>query len=92
MYVTQFFYIRANFPEITLFAAAGTQPMYEHFRQMASFSGWYLPVVFFPGVLFWGAISFLVVERPGMILGRFIVKRSLVSDPAEPVEADLPSK
>ena len=92
VYVTQFYYIRANFPEITLFTVAGTQPMYEHFRQMASFSGWYLPVVFFPGVLFWGAIVFLAVERPGMLLGRSIVKRSFVSGPVEPVEADLPRK
>lgn len=92
VYITHFFYIRANFPEITLFTLAGTQPMYEHFRQLPSFSGWYLPIIFFPGLLFWGGVSFLVVERPGMILGRSIVKRLFVRDPLDPVNADSRSK
>jgi peptidoglycan/LPS O-acetylase OafA/YrhL len=74
VYVTQFFYIYANVPEIGLFTRAGTQPMYEHFLQMPSYPAWYLPLVFFPGALFWGVVSYLLVERPGMMLGRFLVK------------------
>jgi peptidoglycan/LPS O-acetylase OafA/YrhL len=73
VYITQFFYIYANVPEIGLFTHAGTQDMYQHFSQMPSYSGWYLPLVFFPGALFWGAVSFLLVERPGMRLGRAIL-------------------
>jgi peptidoglycan/LPS O-acetylase OafA/YrhL len=76
VYITHFFYIRANFPEINLFTQAGTDSLYEHFKTVAPFPGWYLPLVFFPGVLFWGAVSFLLVERPGIILGRLILKRS----------------
>jgi peptidoglycan/LPS O-acetylase OafA/YrhL len=76
VYITHFFYIRANFPEIALFTQAGTAPLYQHFQQIAPFPAWYLPLVFFPGVLFWGAISFLLIERPGIILGRLILKRS----------------
>jgi len=74
VYVTHFFYIRANFPEIVLFSQAGTDPLYQHFKTMAPFPGWYLPLVFFPGVLFWGAVSFLLIERPGIILGQRILK------------------
>ncbi len=76
VYITHFFYIRANFPEMKLFTQAGTPALYEHFRQLVSFPGWYLPLVFFPGALFWGAISFLLVERPGMKLGKILVERS----------------
>jgi peptidoglycan/LPS O-acetylase OafA/YrhL len=74
VYVTQFFYIYANVPELGLFTRAGTPPMYQHFSQMPSYAGWYLPLVFFPGALFWGAVSFLVVERPGIKFGRFLLK------------------
>ena len=76
VYVTQFFYIYANVPEIGLFTRAGTPPMYEHFLQMPSYPAWYLPLVFFPGALFWGVVSYLLVERPSMMLGRSLVKYS----------------
>jgi peptidoglycan/LPS O-acetylase OafA/YrhL len=76
VYITHFFYIRANFPEIALFSQAGTDPLYQHFKTLAPFPAWYLPLVFFPGVLFWGAASFVLVERPGILLGRFILKRT----------------
>lgn len=76
IYVTQFFYIYANAPEIGLFNLAGTEPMYQHFLQMPSYPAWYLPLVFFPGALFWGIVSYLLVERPGMMLGRSLVKYS----------------
>lgn len=75
VYIIHFFYIRANFPEITLFTQAGTEPLHRHFQTIAPFPAWYLPFVFFPGVLFWGAVSFLLVERPCIRLGSAIVKR-----------------
>jgi peptidoglycan/LPS O-acetylase OafA/YrhL len=73
VYLIQFFYIRANFPEINLFTQAGT--LTQHFQQLTPLPVWYLPIVFFPGVLFWGAVSFLLVERPGIILGRWLLMR-----------------
>jgi peptidoglycan/LPS O-acetylase OafA/YrhL len=78
VYITHFFYIRANFPEITLFSQAGTDALYQHFKTLAPFPAWYLPLVFFPGVLFWGAASFVLVERPGVLLGRFILARTSI--------------
>ena len=74
VYITHFFYILANVPEIGLLTRAGTPPMYQHFSQMPSYPGWYLPLVFFPGALFWGLVSFLFVERPGIQLGRRLLK------------------
>ena len=76
VYIVQFFYIRANFPEIVLFSQAGTDPLYQHFKTLAPFPAWYLPLIFFPGILFWGAASFVLVERPGILLGRLILKRT----------------
>jgi peptidoglycan/LPS O-acetylase OafA/YrhL len=76
VYIIHFFYIRANFPEISLFSQAGTDPLYQHFKAMVPYPAWYLPLVFFPGVLFWGACSFLLVERPGILLGRLILKQA----------------
>jgi|SRR5579872_268063 len=76
VYVIHFFYIRANFPEITLFSQAGSDPLYQHFKTIAPFPALYLPLLFFPGVLFWGAVSFILVERPGILLGRAILKQA----------------
>jgi peptidoglycan/LPS O-acetylase OafA/YrhL len=75
VYVIHFFYIRANFPEIELFSQAGSDLQYQHFKTIESFPALYLPLVFFPGVLFWGAVSFIFVERPGILLGRTVVKK-----------------
>jgi peptidoglycan/LPS O-acetylase OafA/YrhL len=75
VYVIHFFYIRANFSEITLFSQLGTDAMYQHFKTIAPFPTLYLPLLFFPGVLFWGAVSFILVERPGILLGRAVLKQ-----------------
>ena len=75
VYITHFFYIKANFPEIEFFTRLGTQEMTDVFRTHPQFAALYLPLVFFPGALFWGAVSFLLVERPGMMLGKVIASR-----------------
>jgi peptidoglycan/LPS O-acetylase OafA/YrhL len=76
VYITQFFYIQANFPEIELFKQAGTQQMYQHFLTVRPFPAWYMPFIFFPGLLFWGGISFLLIESPGMRLGKLLIDRA----------------
>jgi peptidoglycan/LPS O-acetylase OafA/YrhL len=76
VYITQFFYIQANFPEIELFKQAGTQQMYQHFLTIRPFPAWYMPFIFFPGLLFWGGVSFLLIESPGMRLGKWLIDRS----------------
>jgi peptidoglycan/LPS O-acetylase OafA/YrhL len=85
VYVTHFFYILANFPELGLFTNAGTDPMVKHFTSLPLMPAWYLPLIFFPGTLTWGLVSFVLVERPGMRLGRWIVNRSRVARAAPSV-------
>jgi peptidoglycan/LPS O-acetylase OafA/YrhL len=89
VYITHFFYIKANFPEITLFTVLGTQEMYKLFSTQHQFAALYLPLVFFPGALFWGAVSFLLVERPGIMLGRYIVSLDRTASPAQIVANPL---
>jgi hypothetical protein len=31
--------------------------------------------LFFPGLLFWGAVSFLLIESPGMRFGKWLIDR-----------------
>jgi peptidoglycan/LPS O-acetylase OafA/YrhL len=89
LYVTHFFYILANFPEVERFANAGTPPMYEHFKTLPMMPWWYLPFVFFPGCITWAIVSYVLVERPGIRLGSALLKRraraaaGLVAQPAE---------
>lgn len=75
VYITHFFYIRINFPELVLFSQAGTDASYKHFQTLPAAPWWYLPFLFLPGALFWGAVSFLLIERPGMRIGNYITKR-----------------
>jgi hypothetical protein len=66
VYLTHFFYILANFPEIKVFTRAGTDPLVTHFSSLPAAPIWYLPILFVPGALFWGAVSFVLAERPGI--------------------------
>jgi len=75
VYIVHFFYIYANFPELGSFTQAGTQPMFRHFQSLPQMPAWYLPVLFFPGIFFWSVVAFLLVERPGIQLGKRIVER-----------------
>lgn len=86
VYLTQFFYIRANFPEMILFTQAGTPALTQHFQQLTPFPAWYLPLVFFPGVLFWGAVSFLMVEKPGIRFGQWLLTKP------RPVPSGIPAE
>lgn len=79
VYLIQFFYIYASFPEIDLFVRAGSQDLYQHFSTMPPYSTWVLPLLFFPGCLAWGCLLYLLIERPGMIFGRKLVLRLRVA-------------
>jgi peptidoglycan/LPS O-acetylase OafA/YrhL len=89
VYITHFFYILANFPELKLFTLAGKPVMYAHFQTLPAYPDWFLPFVFFPGVMFWGAVSFLLVERPGMRLGRAVINRSFAKNPLDATDAGM---
>ena len=84
LYVTHFFYISANFPEIGLFSSLGSPEMKTVFEKLPEMPFWYLPLVFFPGVYFWALISFLLVESPGMRFGRWLANRGKFGDRQNP--------
>jgi peptidoglycan/LPS O-acetylase OafA/YrhL len=75
LYITHFFYIYASAPEIGPFTHLGSPDLYKHFSQLPQLPGWYLPLVFFPGSIFWAAVCFILVERPGMQFGRYLSKK-----------------
>jgi peptidoglycan/LPS O-acetylase OafA/YrhL len=87
VYIIQFFYIAANFPQLGLFTQWGTTASLSHFQASPQMPVWYLPLVFFPGILFWGVVSFLLVERPCIIFGRRLVTKLRA---ATPVAASRP--
>ena len=75
LYVTHFFYIYANAPEIGLLTHLGSPDLYRHFSQLPQQPWWYLPLVFFPGAVLWAAVCFLLVERPGILFGWHLTKK-----------------
>jgi len=74
LYITHFFYILANFPELQRFNLAGTPDMYQHFQTLPQMPWWYLPFLFMPGCILWAIVSYVLVERPGMALGRRLLR------------------
>lgn len=92
VYIIHFFYIYANFPELGSFSRAGTPPMFQHLESLPRMPAWYLPVLFFPGIFFWSVITFLLVERPGIQLGKRIVdamRRRAVAPDARPAQSPV---
>lgn len=80
LYITQFLFIGVNFPEIRLFTQIGTAEIQSGLRGLSALPRWYLPLVFFPGMLCWGAIGFLLVEKPGLKFGQRLLKHSSMKD------------
>jgi peptidoglycan/LPS O-acetylase OafA/YrhL len=77
VYITQFIYIGANFTEINLFTQLGTVAVQHPPTNLPAMPVWFLPLVFFPGILFWGAVSFLLVEKPALRFGQRLIRRSV---------------
>ncbi len=75
VYIVHFFYILANFPVIGRFTQAGTQGMYEIMKAQPQLPWWYLPFLFFPGVLVWAMVSYVLIEKPGMQMGSWLAAR-----------------
>jgi peptidoglycan/LPS O-acetylase OafA/YrhL len=65
------FYLLANFPELGVLSEFRVFPTKD-----LSAPIWYLPLVFFPGVVAWSIVVFLLIERPGIKLGARLIRRS----------------
>jgi peptidoglycan/LPS O-acetylase OafA/YrhL len=74
VFIVHPFFILANFPELGVFS--NFRNLTEHFKALPAMPAWYLPFVFLPGALWWGLVSFVLVERPGIRFGKWLVGRS----------------
>ena len=72
VYIIHPFFLIATFPEINNYRVA---PNYEFFKTQPMMPAWYLPLFIIPGILTWGAISFLLFEKPGMRLGKVLTDK-----------------
>jgi hypothetical protein len=81
------FFMMANFPAIRNLVAAASNPPQDLFAAYTPAPSWSLPFVFLPAVWFWGFVCFLLIERPGMHLGKRVLKLSAKqSTQASPAE------
>jgi peptidoglycan/LPS O-acetylase OafA/YrhL len=60
-------YIAINFTDVTFDTIGKKYEFWQTFPQMPA---WYLPFVFFPGILLWASIMFVAVEKPCIAWGR----------------------
>lgn len=70
LFILHPFYILLNFPEM-----GRIQPNFELFKGYDRMSWWYLPLIFAPGAIFWAIVSYIVIERPGIALGKRLAGR-----------------
>jgi peptidoglycan/LPS O-acetylase OafA/YrhL len=81
------YFMMANFPTIGNLVASASSPRHDLFAAYIAAPSWSLPFVFLPGVWFWGFVCFLSIERPGMRLGKRVLKltekQSFKVSPAE---------
>ena len=69
------YFMIANFPLIGNLAASAQHPP-AAFASLEIMPSWYLPMVILPRTWFWGLVCFLLVERPGMQLGKWLIDRA----------------
>jgi peptidoglycan/LPS O-acetylase OafA/YrhL len=73
LFIIHPFYILANFPQLgVLIGSTAKQAL----KGTAVMPWWYLPTIFLPGVFTWAIVSFLLLERPGMQLGKLLISRT----------------
>jgi peptidoglycan/LPS O-acetylase OafA/YrhL len=72
LYVTHPYFILANFPAMQNLVLGSQQP-FQHL-QLHVMPWWYMPLVFLPGAVFFALIAHLLVEHPGIRLGRMLIR------------------
>ena len=72
--MTHLFFIRANFPALGVLNAFPGQDS-SLYTNVPLMPAWYPLLVFFPGMLFCATVSYVLVERPGLMFGRWLALR-----------------
>ena len=67
IYLIHPFYLLANFPRLAFAKVIAQQPQ-PFFAAYGVAPWWYGFFVFFPGVLLWSAVSYIVIERPFLMM------------------------
>lgn len=90
LYVMHPIYILANFPMMGNFTPS--VPLFEPLGRMP---WWYLPTIFVPGAIFWAIVSYVLIEKPGISIGKYLSARARRADTdrlTSPPDAGLPGK
>ncbi len=82
VYLTHMIYLLAILPSLSLLRTVNV-PCAQAL-EIGVLPKWFLPLVFLPGVLFWSFVSYVLVERPGIMLGRLLLNNK-VTPPPPPV-------
>jgi len=61
LFLFHFFFLNVNFPQLQFKQIGNVQPFFETYPVMPA---WVLPFVFIPGVIIWGMLAYLLIERP----------------------------
>jgi peptidoglycan/LPS O-acetylase OafA/YrhL len=79
LFIIHLFFIVANFPMLSpprVIKMVGLD--------LPQMPAWYLPFVFFPGMVAWAIVAYVLVEHPGIAFGRYLIsRRKIVRQPAE---------
>jgi peptidoglycan/LPS O-acetylase OafA/YrhL len=81
LYVVHIFFILANFPMLGRFVQFGSQENHQQMLALPQMPVWYLPFVIFPGMLAWALATHVLIERPGIAFGRYLVTRGRAPRP-----------
>ena len=65
IYLVHPFYLLANFPQMDFHKVGAVQ---EFFAAYGTAPWWYGPFAFFPGLFLWSAVSYIVIERPFLLM------------------------
>ena len=82
------FYIIANFPGLQLVIF---QTQHGTWASWTTMPAWFFFLVYLPGVLIWGALTFLIVERPAMRLGNIWIAKKRETWAASAIGGQAPS-
>ena len=82
------FYILANFPQLRFAAVGGIQSIFE---PIGVAPWWYGFFIFAPGLILWAAVSYLVIERPFLLMRPGKTTSTDDSATGHARQADLPT-
>jgi len=72
VFVLHLFFVKIMVPETSFYGTPDTAFL----TTLPTMPGWFLPLVYLPGLLFWSALTFLIIEKPAMVYGKKLAARA----------------